>query len=245
MPRGKPKKTPTKIVPPQSSPSIPLTVSLILPCYWVNRDLIETTEQCLMSLAHSGAKLDEIIIVDDGSPAGMRPEDYFMNLNPHTRVVHVEANRGYTIAVNRGLEAATGNAIVVGNNDLLFTRGWLEAILRPLQQGFDIATLPTIERNAGITTRDEITTGEKFGSLFALTRKVLDTIGNLDEDLGRGYFTDLDFQKRAEDAGFKVGKNYQVAVHHVSKSTFKVVDPEDKMYLDAKERFIKKYGKVW
>ena len=138
-----------------------------------------------------------------------------------------------------------GDVIIIGNNDLLFMPGWLDALLEPLKQGYDISSIPTIEPEQPFTPKPGIVLGEKFGSLFALTRPVLTKLEGLDESLGRGYFTDLDFQKRAQDAGFRDGKSYSLAVHHLPKSTFKVVDPEDKMYLQSKEAFIKKYGKIW
>lgn len=222
----------------------PFTVTLVIPCYWVNQELIESTERCLLSYSEAGDNVDQLILVNDGSPKGMQPADYFTS-RTKAQIVEVEANRGYTIAVNRGLAAATGDVIIIGNNDLFFTKGWLQAILQPLKQGYDISSIPTIEPNKPFVAKAAIADGDKFGALFAMTRPVLTALKGLDEDLGRGYFTDLDFQKRAQDAGFKDGKNYSLAVHHLPKSTFKVVDPEDKMYLESKEAFIKKYGKVW
>ncbi len=235
------KKTET---PQQPKLTEPLTVSLVIPCYWVNRELIESTERCLLSLADSGRQPDQLILVNDGSPKGMAPDNYFIS-RTKAQTVEVEANRGYTIAVNRGLKASTGDVVIIGNNDLLFTKGWLDAILEPLKQGYDISSVATIEPKKSFVPSPGIVEGDKFGSLFAMTRRVLTKLGGLDEDLGRGYFTDLDLQKRAQDAGFKDGKSFKVAVQHLPKSTFRVVDPDDKMYLESKEAFIKKHGKVW
>jgi glycosyltransferase involved in cell wall biosynthesis len=241
MPRGRPKKVRDKT--PQQQIMAPLTVSMVVPCYWVNQELIKITERCLLSYAESGSEVDQLILVNDGSSKGMSPDSYFVS-RTKAQTVDVEANRGYTIAVNRGLAAATGEVVIVADNDLLFVQGWLEALLEPLKNGYDISSLPAIGSDSTFTSEPRIVSGEEFGPLFAMTRQALTKLKGLDEDLGRGYFTSLDLQKRAQAVGLKDGKNYKLAVRHVSKSTFKVVDPDGKMYIQAEAAFKKKWGHI-
>ena len=75
MPRGRPRKKTE--APKQQSFAGPLTTTLILPCYWVNQELIEMTERCLLSYAESSSLVDQLILVNDGSPHGMIPDAYF------------------------------------------------------------------------------------------------------------------------------------------------------------------------
>lgn len=216
--------------------------SFILPVYLINNELLEMTQRCLLSLNQD--RPDEVIIVNDGSPLPIGEDDPFIKM-VDGKVISLPKNYGYTVAVNTGLKAAQGDIIIIGNNDLLFTPGWLGAIQKPLKEGFDISSIQVVDEGQPVRNSQEITTGDKFGSLFALKRKVYEKLGGLDETLGRGYFTDLDLHKRAEKAGFKVGKYWGSVVTHSPKSTFKIVDPEDKYYLEAMKKFEKKWGSTW
>jgi len=216
--------------------------SFILPIYLINNELLEATERCLMSMSQETP--NKVIIVDDGSPLSLGEDNYFVKL-VNAKIIRLPSNQGYTKAVNAGLKDVSGSILIVGNNDLLFPDKWLTALIKPLLNGYDISSLPTVEPGAGVTTSQRISEGEKFGSIFAFKRAVYDKLGGLDEGLGRGYFTDLDFQKRAEDAGFRVGKNYELAITHQPKSTYKLVDPEDTQYEESKIKFKKKHGSIW
>lgn len=208
--------------------------SIIIPFYCTKQKHITMTLNCLDSLREYTdlEDEDEIILVDDASPLspGELPE-----------IVNRPVNGGYAAAVNSGLEFATQDTLIISNNDIIFTPGWLEAIYKPLELGFDISSIRTSDN--GWTTEDKITEGDKFGSLWAMKRRVYDTIGGLDESFGN-YFEDLDFQKRAEKAGFRVGKNHNHLVEHLGKATFKDVDPDDEHYKKAMEIYRKRYGKV-
>lgn len=144
--------------------------------------------------------------------------------------------------VNRGLKQATGDILVIVNNDLQFIQDdWLEHLTNPLKD-YDICSIRTTEE--GWDAEDRLEEDAKFGSLWAMNRKVYDTIGGLDENFGN-YFEDLDYHQRAKDAGFKVVKNHNGLVEHIGKATFKEVDPEDEQYNKAMQKFIEKWGHVW
>jgi len=47
----------------------PLKCSLIIPCYFINEEIMEITAECLDSVSNTtNDQPEEIIIVDDGSP---------------------------------------------------------------------------------------------------------------------------------------------------------------------------------
>lgn len=69
----------------------------------------------------------EIILVDDGSTDGTRP--WLSTLASPFRVVLNEHNLGYAGANNRGAAVATGELLVLLNNDLVLTSHWLEPML--------------------------------------------------------------------------------------------------------------------
>jgi GT2 family glycosyltransferase len=208
-----------------------MKTSLIIPCYWLNGNLKRMTRQCLDSLPYP--RPDEVIVVDDGSPSKMQPDcDLFISYRE---------NKGYPHAVNKGLEQAKGDVIIIGNNDLLFYKGWLEGILKPLKEGYDVASIRTSSHHND-PVEEMVTEGDKFGCLWAMKREVYDKLGGFDERFGKGTFEDTDYRKRIDEAGYKVGKYHGVMVFHQGRATFDLVDPENKIFFENKKKFEEKHG---
>lgn len=218
----------------------PDQITIIIPCYWLDQSFIDMTNVCLTSL--KGSPIDELIVVDDGSPLSEMSFETIVKSNIYlTRKV----NKGYASAVNTGLRSAIGDILIICNNDIEFVDPhWLHHLTQPLEDGYDICSIRTTDSD-GWETRDELEEGAKFGSIWAMKRKVYETIGGLDTSFGKGYFEDLDYQKRAEDAGFRVVKNHNGLVEHRGKATFSQVDPQDTAFIEARKKFIKKWGRVW
>lgn len=89
---------------------------------------IDFTLPCLASIGPASGRLKvETILVDngstDGSPAAV--EKQF----PGVRLVRNDMNCGFSIAVNQGLELATGRHLLVLNNDTKIVPGCLEAVV--------------------------------------------------------------------------------------------------------------------
>lgn len=212
--------------------------SIIVPCYWVDEDLIQATWDCMNSMKYQYA--DETIWVDDGSP--LKWNRYELAWWKDSHLITRKTNGGFPAAVNTGLEAATSDVFIISNNDITFTPGWLTGLLKPLQEGYDISSVVTSDQ--GWETRDEITSDDRFGSLWAMKREVYDTIGGLDEDFGTGTFEDADYYLRAKEAGFRIGKNWNTLVEHIGRATFDKVDPDRAIFLENKHKFIKKHGRL-
>ena len=91
---------------------------------------------CLKSVLLNTADVDiELVVVDNGSTDGTR--DYLAALaeqDPRIRVVQNDENRGFGPAVNQGLNAATGDILVVLNNDTIVPPGWLGALSKHLER---------------------------------------------------------------------------------------------------------------
>lgn len=220
-------------------------ISMIITCYWVNPTLIDTTIDCLNSLNDTtDSEPEEVLIIDDGSPIEFEFTDN-TDFIQQFRTISRENNGGYAAAVNTGLYYAKGDPIIVCNNDIKFIQpNWLKHLTQPLKEGYDISSIRTTDSD-GWATEDAYEIDAKFGSIWAMKRKVYQALGGLDEGFGKGYFEDLDYHERAKQAGFKVVKNHAGIVEHQGKATFKEIDPEDKTYSIAKTRFIRKHGKLW
>lgn len=151
----------------------------------------------------------------------------------------IAENQPYTVNVNNGLRAATGEIIIIANNDLVFYDGWLFDLTQLLSEGYDITTCWTSDQK--VELEDGVEEDAKFGSLFAMTRKAFKKLGYFDEQFG-GYFSDLDYRRRAMELGLKIGKNLNMVVEHKAQTTYRYTDPEHTEFQRSKLLYEAKWG---
>lgn len=188
--------------------------SIIIPALFADHSFVDMTADCLKSLLDYD-KPDQIIMVEGD---------------------------GFSVNVNNGLRAATGDILIISNNDITFTPKWLTGLLEPLHEGYDISSVVTSDQ--GWLTEDKITGGDRFGSLWAMKRVVYETLGGLDERYATGTFEDADYYLQAKEAGFKIGKNWGTLVEHIGRATFDKVDPKHNNFEQNKIKFKEKWGYV-
>ena len=101
--------------------------SIIIPVW----NQLEFTQQCLASLKEHTRPAWELIVIDNGSDdgtaaylAGVRD----MASVPVTVVTNTK-NLGFPAAVNQGLRLARGEYLVLMNNDVVVTDGWLDQLI--------------------------------------------------------------------------------------------------------------------
>jgi SAM-dependent methyltransferase len=92
-------------------------------------DQVEYTRQCLDSIRLVTDEPYELIVVDNGSTDGTVE---FLRSFPDLRLIVNQTNRGFPAAVNQGMAIATGNQVLLLNNDVVVTTGWLHRMLRAL-----------------------------------------------------------------------------------------------------------------
>lgn len=208
--------------------------SLVITTYHANNDMVKLTINCLSSLKEG--RPDEVIVVDDCSPilVGLEGIDVY---------VRRETNGGFPECANSGFEVARGEYIILSNNDITYTPGWLEGILKPFELGFDISHILVSDAD-GTTTSDEITEDDYFGSLWAMTRKVYNKLGGFDERFKKGTFEDKDYFVRAKRAGFRIGKNHAAYVDHIGRATMDTLYPNREDFTENRKRFEEKHGTV-
>lgn len=170
----------------------------------------------------------EVIVVDNGSSDGSA--DYIAQAYPAARLIRLPENTGYSGGNNVGMRAATGEALILLNQDTQVHSGWLAALMEPLKDpsvGFvGCKTLypdGTLQHAGGylIDARGnpahygwrEPDEGQYdapqevayvTGAAIALRRSTLVQIGFLDEAFSPAYFEDSDWCFRAHAAGLSV-----------------------------------------
>lgn len=76
-------------------------------------------------------KPEQIVVVDNGSHDGS--QNLIRSKFPEVTLVEMKKNSGFTGANNAGLGAATGDILVLLNNDCIVEKDWLSNLLRRLE----------------------------------------------------------------------------------------------------------------
>jgi GT2 family glycosyltransferase len=109
-------------------------VSIIIPLF----NKVEYTKQCLETLIENTPdELYEVIIVDNASTDGTK--DFLVTLEGDVTIIRNETNLGFAHACNQGADAAKGTFLLFLNNDTEPQKGWLEPLLKILDNDPTVA----------------------------------------------------------------------------------------------------------
>jgi GT2 family glycosyltransferase len=193
----------------------------------LNWNGLQFLETCLSSLRKQTFREFETILVDNGSTD--ESVSYVRNNFPEVRLVELNNNSGFAGGNNAGYEAASGEWIVLLNNDTEADAKWLEEIWKATQETPDAGAIASkmlyfVERNridncgfsvtrTGTTVdlgRGELDGVEwskprnvfgPCGGAAAYRRKMLCDIGFLDQELFI-IFEDVDLAFRMQLSGY-------------------------------------------
>ena len=247
--------------------AIPLPKISVVVLTFNNLDL---TRSCLRSLIQwSSYDNLEIIVVDNASTDGS--QDYFREFqSKHSNVQLIlnDKNVGFAAGNNIGLSAASGDYLVMLNNDTVVTPGWVLTFLRHMQEDPSIGLIGPVTNNIGNEAKIDIFyehpsdmvaaamsyTISHMGHNFPLhtaaffcammPREVFEKVGMLDENFGRGFFEDDDYCRRIESLGMKIVCAEDVFVHHQLSASFNKLkkDDRDKLFEKNKKYYEAKWG---
>jgi len=115
------------------------TISAILPVY-NERENLDTLLERLPPVLESAAEGSfEIVFVNDGSRDGSAEIlDSFCNRDSRLRVIHFSRNFGHQAALQAGLDAASGDAVILMDADLQDPPEVLHQFIEKWQQGYDV-----------------------------------------------------------------------------------------------------------
>jgi len=213
------------------------TVSAIIPT-WNRADLLSSI---LANLNGQTRKLDQIVVVDNGSADGSNAvaESFGVDL------VSFPENRGFAVAVNEGIARSYGDWVLIINNDVILKQDWLARLLataenenasfaagkllRPdgsnqIDGSWDLISRAAYAWRCGYGKMDSVVWSTKRKIAFApmtaalFRRSVFQKIGFL-ETRFESYYEDVDFGVRCALAGLEGVYEPTAVATHMSKTT--------------------------
>lgn len=200
-------------------------VSIIIPVYGQH----ETTFACLKSIAsHPPRASYEVIVMDDCSP---EPAQVALAPVRGIRVLRNERNLGFIGNVNAGAAAATGDYLLILNNDTMMRPGALDVLIDTFEQHTNVGLVGakllnadgSVQEAGGIVWRDgsawnwgrgQNRDDPRFnfvrdadycsGAALAIRRELFAALGGFDSYYAPAYYEDTDLAFRIRQRGLRV-----------------------------------------
>ena len=210
-------------------------VSIIIPVYGQH----VMTYTCLKSIAETCANESiEVIVIDDCSP---EPAGEALRSITGIRVVRNDTNLGFLKNCNKAAAMATGEFVLLLNNDIIVTPGWLAALKEVWAMRDDVGMVGAkliypdgrLQEAGGIVWRDGSAwnwgrnqdaskpaynylreVDYTSGACLLLKRDFWLELGGFDERYVPAYYEDTDIAFRIREAGKKVYYQPRAVVVH-------------------------------
>ena len=214
-----------------------------------------------------------VVVVDNASPSEVRE---FLKASEgeddRLQVILNAENVGFAKANNIGIQAAEEcEYVVLLNDDTTVTGGWLNRLLRHLDQDPGIGLVGPVTNSIGNEAMIEVPyesledlepfaverARSHLGRSFeipmlamycvAMRRSLLEEVGLLDERFRVGMFEDDDFSRRVHEAGLRTVCAEDVFIHHWGRSSFKRLHEKEyrRLFEENRRRYEEKWGEPW
>ncbi|WP_166240475.1 glycosyltransferase family 2 protein [Paenibacillus turpanensis] len=237
-----------------------MKTSIVIPTY----NGLHLLAPCIESIRRYTAGSYEIIVVDNGSSDGTvqwcRQEAIDF--------VSLPANLGFPQACNIGLQVASGDVLVLLNNDIVVSHRWLSNMLACLFAKDSIGIVGPMSNYVSGSQKSELqySSLEQFHALtpeanrhdpekwvevqrlvgfcMVFRRELVERIGLLDERFSPGHYEDDDYCHRAREAGYQLYMCGDTHVHHYGSASFRQNQPESLQLLIERNHqlFMEKWG---
>lgn len=207
--------------------------SIVIPTY----NGKEMLKDCIYAIRQHTPESVELIVVDNGSADGTAD----LCRQEKITFISMPNNRGFPAACNAGLKLATGDTLLLLNNDVLVTRHWLTHLLACLHSAPDIGIVGPLTNFASgrqqieepftnvedMTRRYNVRNPDRWqpvqriiGLCFLFKRELMDRIGLFDESYGAGHYEDDDYCYRARLAGYRLMIAGDTFIFHHGSASF-------------------------
>ena len=206
----------------------------------------------------------EIIVVDNGSRDGTG--EYCVREG--LLLVSLPENAGFPVACNHGLRLASGDQLLLLNNDVFVSPRWLTLLQEALNSRKEIGIVGPVTNYASGIQQVKVGYADRAGYIleaerwnasnpglwlevnrivglcYLFKRTVMDRVGLLDEMFSPGHYEDDDYCYRARLAGFKLVVAGNVLVHHEGSASFRTRFPGgfQELIERNRRRFVEKWN---
>ena len=164
-------------------------ISIVLPVYNERETLEALWGRLARVLEQTPDDAFEVVFVDDGSDDGSAAIlDDLNRRDPRCKVVHLSRNFGHQAALQAGLDAAGGHAVVMMDADLQDPPELLGPLLAKWREGYEVVYAVRRRRKEGLWKR----------SAYAFFYRTVKALAEIDVPLDAGDFCLLD--RRVVDA---------------------------------------------
>ncbi len=232
-------------------------VSIIMLTY----NALEYTRECVESIRYHTAYPHEIIFIDNASSDGtVQYLEQVVAENPHYRMITNADNRGFAAGNNQGVKDARGDYVLLLNNDVLVSSGWLEDMVAAFERDPQIGMVGPITNHLSgrqviadipytdtpgfhnfadqvrSANRGTVTPRRRIAGFAILMSKALyDELGGLEEIFGSGNYEDDDLCLRVRERGYAIMVDEGTFIHHYGSKTFVANQLDQQASLDHNE----------
>lgn len=200
----------------------------------------------------------EIIVVDNNSN---QETINLLKKYKNIKLVLNKTNYGFAKGNNIGMRASTGDYIILLNNDVIVTPGWVSRLLFHCRKN-NVGLVGPVTNSIGneakvdydLTNYKNYTTSHWGQTLevhnvaafcVMMSRQTYQQIGDLDERFGQGFFEDDDYCYRVKKQKLKILIADDVFVYHFGGSSFNQLSHRQTLLDQNKKLFEDKWGIIW
>jgi len=220
------------------------SVEIIIPIWNRTRRLVELTDNCLnslyMNMLQKTLENLKVTVICNEFP--------YSYGNNGVKVVYNERNAGVTGSWIQGIAKSDADIIVISNNDVEFYPGWLEPLIKALEnEKVAFASPQMIEKESDIAILEKQlgsfgTIDGIIGSCFAFRREIITRLGQFDKELDP-YYSDMDMWRRAKSKGYHLVLAKGSYICHIGAATCNTLDDETmkESFNRCRRRFFEKW----
>jgi O-antigen biosynthesis protein len=224
----------------------------------------EYTKQCIESIRkYTQGTNYELIVVDNASTDETTD---WLKQQMDIKTIFNDENVGFPRGCNQGIEIASGENILLLNNDVIVTKNWLENLLVSLYSSETIGAVGPVTNSAAYYSTIPVSYKDMedmhqfaeehnksnpikweerlklIGFCMLIKRIVVDKIGLLDERFTPGNFEDDDYSIRIRKAGYKLLLCNDTFIHHYGSTSWQDNESYNRLLTDNEVKFKEKWG---